>query len=121
LKQGAVHRKKAGFSLLEVVVALGILALLFPIMLNLVPSSRLATFRADLIQTATASALLWLEQARKNPVPRQADVVVNNITFKATTQIFPVPQEAMDDIVVTFIPPRGGAIVVATRIGLVVP
>ena len=113
--------KRPAFSLLEVVVALGILALLFPLMLDLIPSSRLASFRAELIQEATSSALLWLEQARAHPANRSGEVVVNNVTFKAQTQIFPVPNESMDDIVVTFTPPRGAPIVLASRVSLVVP
>lgn len=108
--------RNRGLSLLEVVVGLCLIALVVPFLLNLIPGGYLASFRAEIIQTGTTGALEWTEQARRKPKARNEKVVLNKIEFQASTEIFPVTDTNLIDIVVTFVPPRGAPIVLCTRV-----
>lgn len=55
---------KRGHSLLEMVVAAGILALALPLILNLLPTSFFALRKAENIQIATSLAIYQLDEAR---------------------------------------------------------
>ncbi len=59
--------KRAGFSLIETVVAIFLLSLLTVVLLNLYPSSVLAVRRAEQIQTADSLAQSVLSQAASRP------------------------------------------------------
>lgn len=60
---------KRGASLLEVVVALGLLAVIIPLIFNLLPSSMMALRRAERLQVATTLASYRMDElGRFNPV-----------------------------------------------------
>ncbi|MFN8608170.1 MAG: prepilin-type N-terminal cleavage/methylation domain-containing protein [Vulcanimicrobiota bacterium] len=55
---------KRGFSLVEVIVAAGLLAVSIPLLLNLLPTSFLSLRKAELMQQATSMALYRLDEAQ---------------------------------------------------------
>ena len=69
---------KRGASLLEVVIALGLLAIIIPLIFNLLPSSMLSLRRAERLQVATTLASYRMDEvALIEPQPgRDLDEVV---------------------------------------------
>ncbi|MEW6278780.1 MAG: hypothetical protein AB1758_09175 [Candidatus Eremiobacterota bacterium] len=111
--------RRRGLSLMELVVALGLLALTFPMLLNLLPASQLARRKAENLQSATSLALEWLEDARVNPpagpgLDRDLTVRLNGTRYQARREVVEVSPEAFD-VVVTLEGP-GEPVRLATRI-----
>ncbi len=101
-----------GLSLLEVVVALALLALVLPFLLNLVPSSALALKRAEDVNAASAYAAKLLDESRCAPnftvgVDKQETVTLNNTEFQVAREIYAVQgMDEMRDVVVSVTGPR---------------
>lgn len=114
---------KRGLSLLEVVVALALIALVLPFLLNLVPSSALALKRSEDVNAASAYAAKLLEEVRADPSPTPGVVTstvrLNNTDFRIVREIYAVDrQPSLHDVVVSVHgPARFAPIRVATRIG----
>ncbi|GMU55397.1 MAG: hypothetical protein AMXMBFR33_45430 [Candidatus Xenobia bacterium] len=113
-----------GLSLLEMVVALGLLALVLPFLLNLVPSSALALKRAEDVDAASAYATRLLEEARATPPSRlgvdlDSFVTLNNTRFRVVREVYAVDNyPALRDVVVAISgPARLQPIRMATRLG----
>lgn len=106
--------RRPGMSLTETVVALGLAALLLPLMLELLPSSALMIQRAEDVQTATGIALEELQALRASPESGEA-VVVRNDTRFAVTRTVHLLEEGVWDLVVQVQGPRGAPVTVATR------
>jgi len=111
--------RRQALSLLEVVVGLGLLALIMPLALNLIPSGRFAQKRALSLEAATALAQGWLEETRNAStlsagVYRQQTVQVGQLTFRAVQEHYGVDAYLMD-VVVVVQPPQGQPVRLATR------
>lgn len=106
-------------SLLEVVVGLGLLALILPLALNLIPSGLLTQRRAQQIQAATALSVGWMEEARSltHPTPGlyQRDILVGGQNYRAVREIYLVDAYLLD-VVVSVHPPSGPSVRSAGRI-----
>jgi hypothetical protein len=70
---------KSGVSLLEVVVALGLVAVIMPLILNLLPSSMMSLRRSERLAVATTLAAYRLDEAQLLPykVGQDLDEVIN--------------------------------------------
>ena len=70
---------RRGASLLEVIIALGLLAIIIPLILNLLPSSMLSLRRAERLQVATTLASYRIDEVAylRPEAGRDLDVVVD--------------------------------------------
>ncbi|MBI3924867.1 MAG: hypothetical protein HY319_04950 [Armatimonadetes bacterium] len=98
---------RRGLSLLEVVVALGLLALVLPMLVNLIPSSAVALRRAQDIDAATAYAHKVLEEARRDSTlapgaTLEAEVTINRTNFRMIREVYEVSPASLGlvDVVV---------------------
>ncbi|MEW6281564.1 MAG: type II secretion system protein [Candidatus Eremiobacterota bacterium] len=107
-----------GLSLLETVVAIGLVGLMIPFVLNLIPSGTLALKRAETLEVATAYGWKLIEEARRLPTVQgkdvDRDVKVGGTGFHVTREFFPVGDN-LRDVVVTMRPSRGEPVRLATR------
>lgn len=111
-----------GFSFLEMVIALSLLGLLFPLVANLIPTGLVAQKRAEDIESSNAFAAGWVKEAIQRPaiapgVDRNQTVVLGRHSYRATRQFFLVSPQLMD-VVVTLVPDSGQTVVLSTRIFL---
>ncbi len=109
-------------SLLEMVVALGLVALVLPFLLNLVPSSALALKRAEDVDAASAYATRLLEEARATPPTRpgvdlDTTVTLNNTRFRREVHAVDNYPALRDIVVAISGPARLQPIRMATRLG----
>lgn len=107
--------RRRGFSLLEVVVALALAALVLPLVLDLLPTSALALKRAEDLQAATGLATRALDEMRADPKPGQARVEINDTRFTVVREVFEV-RPGITDLVVRVIDERKHEVRLATRI-----
>lgn len=103
-----------GASLIEIVVALGLAALLLPLVMNLLPTSALALQRAEDLQAATGLAMRAMDEFRDDFQEREETLVVNGSKFEVTREKFEIRPRTWD-LVVTVQGPRGAPVVLATR------
>ncbi len=105
---------------MELVVALFLLSLSLPMLLNLVPGGRMAQRSGENLQAAAAYAEGWLEAARESPpttdgVDRRQRVVLNGVPYVAEREATLVAP-GLQDVVVTMTPAgRGKPFRLATR------
>lgn len=112
--------KTRAFSLIEVVVGLGLLALILPLALNLVPGSLFAQRRAQTTESATALAQGWLQIARTQAslaagLYGPETVVVGGGSFGVVREVYNV-DAYLQDVVVVVSPSRGQPIRLASRL-----
>lgn len=107
--------RRRGFSLLEVVVALALAALVLPLVLDLLPTSALALKRAEDLQAATGLATRALDEMRADPEPGQARVELNDTRFLVVREVFEI-RPGILDLVVRVIDERKHEVRLATRI-----
>lgn len=111
--------KGRAFSLIEVVVGLGLLALILPLALNLVPSGLFAQRRAQQNEAAIALARGWLEQARSTTQsaglygPQM--ISVGQYNYRVSQEVYNV-DAYLQDVVVVVQTTRGLPVRLATRI-----
>lgn len=105
---------RRGFSLLEVVVALGLAALILPLMLELLPTSALALQRAEDLQTATGVAVRAMDQMRADPRAGNSKVELNRTVFTIVTEVHDV-RPGVVDLVVRVTDERQHEVRLATR------
>ncbi|MEW6281907.1 MAG: hypothetical protein AB1758_25095 [Candidatus Eremiobacterota bacterium] len=118
---------RRGLSLMELVVAVGLVALVVPLVLSLLPSGILTERKATSLEASTLLALTWLEEARKTP-PAPPDSFTRRWTdrdqllrlggaeFRAT-RLNSVVSDDLLDVVITLDPTgRGENVVMSTRI-----
>ncbi len=105
---------KRGMSLLEMVVCIGLLALVIPFVLNLIPSGSLALHKAEEVQAATATAALLIEEAGEGDLDEERG------EFHVRRAIYQV-DDRLSDVVVEVTPRRGAPVRLATRIRVDAP
>lgn len=94
---------KRGHSLLEMVVAAGILAMALPLVLNLLPTSFFALRKAENIQIATSLAIYQLDEARyiaPRPGAEAETVTVGGQIYRLTREFYRVDTVRWDVLVV---------------------
>lgn len=101
-------------SLIEVVVALALAALMLPLMLDLLPTSALALQKAEDLQTATGVALQAIDTMRLEPKDSDRDVVLNGTSFHVKERAYEI-SEGVYDLVVEVEFPRSEPVRLATR------
>lgn len=91
---------RRGLSLLEIIFALGILATLLPLVLNLLPTSLLALRRSEQLQSATSLALYRVDEAQYLPrragVDLQEDVRLGELTYHVVREMYRVDDRRYD-------------------------
>lgn len=97
--------KLRGFTLLELVLTLGLVGLGILALLSVMPTATLALRRGEDLQAATACATRLLQEAQQAP-PRHAgidleeQIHLNGTTFSCAREIIPV-DPGLADVVVT--------------------
>jgi hypothetical protein len=114
---------RKGLSLLELVVCFGLLALVIPFVLNLVPSGTLALRKAEVVQEASAYGLVLIDEARNSPamgLDLDTTRTVGRTEFRIRREIYQV-DDRLRDVVVELTPRRGQTMRLATRMELYAP
>ncbi len=114
---------KKGLSLLELVVAFGLLALVLPFVLNLIPSGTLAMKKAEEIQEASAYGWKLIEEARASTalgVDLNTQVTLGTTQYQVVREIYQV-DDRLRDVVVELRPRRGEPQRLAARMELHAP
>ena len=111
---------RKGMSLLELVVCIGLLALVIPFVLNLIPSGTLALRKAEEVQEASAYGVILIDQARSSPalgLDLDENRRVGRSEYHVRREIYQV-DDRLRDVVVELTPRRGQPMRLATRMEL---
>lgn len=105
-------RRPSGMSLLEVVVAVTLVAICLLFVVSLVPMSAITLKKGEDLQATTCYGLDLIEDYRANPrvttgVDRTVDVEINRTTYRFVREIYQV--DACVDVVVTATWPQASA------------
>jgi hypothetical protein len=108
-------------SLVEIVIATGLLAMVVVFVLTLLPSSTLGMQRSQDMQAAAAYGQEVLDAARATPPTAGTQITfvytVNHSDFQVTRQTFAVPcSSGLEDVIVSIQGPRGQALQLGTRV-----
>lgn len=111
--------RRTGVSLLEVVIALALLALGLMFILAIVPTGIRSIKRSEDLQAAIAYGNEVVEQCRRSIPPEgttEFHVTLNGTDFKITRQIFKVDARLTDIVVTAWWSDTTPARVLATRV-----
>lgn len=113
--------KNRGFSLLEVVVATGLLAVTVPLLFNLVPLALMNLQNSERLRVCSNLGQACLDEAYLVSLRPGLDVdrqeQIDGETYRVVREVYQVDPTRLD-VVVQVIPPRGAAFRLATRVAV---